>query len=181
MHKAFKEILFSEEEIQLKVEEMAKKISNDYRNCKEPIVMIGVLKGCLPFFSDLVKKIDIDIRIDYIEASSWNGGLESSGNVKVTKEINTNLEGKNIIIVEDIIDSGITLEKILDFIRDQNPNSMSIATLLDKPSGRDKSIDIKVDYSGFIVPDAFLIGYGLDYKEIYRNVPYVGIIKPEYI
>lgn len=181
MRDIFKEVLFTSEQIQNRISELALQIENDYKHSNQPPVFIGVLKGCLPFYSDLVTKINLDIVVDYVEASSWNGGTESTGIVNMKRGVDFNIEGRDVVIVEDIIDSGITLVEIIKYIKTLNPNSIKIVTLLDKPSGRKENLDLVVDYNGFIVPDAFLIGYGLDYKDIYRNVREIGIIKDELI
>lgn len=177
----FKNILYSKEEIENKVLSLSKKIEIDYSSSTNPPVFIGVLKGCLPFLSDLTKNINLDIILEYIEASSWEGGTESTGSVKITKELSTDLTGKDILIVEDIIDSGITLEKIVDYLNEKSPKSIKIITLMDKPSGRVSNVNINVDYFGFTVPDEFLVGYGLDYKGLYRNIPAIGVLKDELI
>lgn len=181
MNKCFKEVLFTSEQIQSRISELAIDIKKDYENCEKEPVFVGVLKGCLPFYSDLITKIDMDMVVEYIEASSWNGGTESTGMVTIKRGIEYDIENRDVLIVEDIIDSGITLVKIIEYIKTLNPKSIKVVTLLDKPSGRDENVNLVVDYNGFIVPDAFLIGYGLDYKEIYRNVNEIGIIKDELI
>lgn len=181
MSKIFKEVLFTSEQIQTRIKELAKQIENDFANINKPPVFVGVLKGCLPFYSDLVTNINLDLVVDYIEASSWNGGTQSTGNVIIKRKLDFDIVNRDIVIVEDIIDSGITLVEIVKYIKTLNPKSIKIVTLLDKPSGRKENLDLVVDYNGFIVPDAFLIGYGLDYKDIYRNVKEIGIIKDELI
>lgn len=181
MNKIFKEVLYTNEQIQEKIYQIAKKLENDLQNCSQPPVFVGVLKGCLPFYSDLIVNINLDIIVEYIEASSWNGGTSSTGEVIIKRNIEYDITNRDVIVVEDIIDSGITLDKILKQIQKSNPKSIKVVTLLDKPSNRNKNIDIVADYNGFIVPDAFLVGYGLDYKELYRNVKEIGIIKDNLI
>lgn len=181
MSKIFKEVLFTSDQIQTRISELAKDIEIKFSNTEQPPVFVGVLKGCLPFYSDLVTKINLDMVVEYIEASSWNGGTESSGEVIIKREIDYDISNRDVVICEDIIDSGITLEKIINYVKTLNPKSITIVTLLDKPSGRNGEVTLNVDFNGFIVPDAFLVGYGLDYKELYRNVKEIGIIKDELI
>lgn len=169
------EILISEEQIQDKVEELGQVLS-DYYQDSFPLA-IGVLKGAMPFMADLVKRMDIHLEMDFMDVSSYGNSTVSSGEVKIVKDLDTSVEGRDILIIEDIIDSGMTLSYLVELFRHRRAKSIKIVTLLDKPSGR-KS-DVKADYVGFIVPDAFVVGYGLDYAERYRNLPYVGVLKPE--
>lgn len=170
-----KEVLFSEEEIQQQVRALGEKITLDYEE-KFPL-MVGVLKGAMPFMSDLIKRVNTHLEMDFMDVSSYGNGVVSTGEVKIIKDLNTSVEGRDVLIVEDIIDSGLTLNYLVDLFHYRKANSVKIVTLLDKPSGR--KVDLRADYAGFIVPEAFVVGYGLDYAERYRNLPYVGVLKPE--
>ena len=167
-------VLISEEELQAKVREMGRKISEDFRG-KNP-VFVGVLKGCFIFMSDLLRYVDIHCTMDFMAVSSYQG-TSSTGAVKINKDLNQDIEGRHIIIVEDILDSGVTLSYLKKYLEVRKPASISIATLLDKPARR--KADVYADYYCFEVPDAFVVGYGLDYNEVYRNLPYIGVLKPE--
>jgi hypoxanthine phosphoribosyltransferase len=175
MHDEILETLISDEAIQSKIKELGSELSEEYKD-RFPLV-IGVLKGALPFMSDLIKRMDIHLEIDFMAVSSYGTSTVSSGQVKIVKDLDTSLEGRDIIIVEDIIDSGLTLSYLVELFNARKAKSVKIVTLLDKPTGR--KIDIKPDKAGFIVPDAFVVGYGLDYMERYRNLPYIGVLKPE--
>lgn len=170
-----KEILVTEEQIQNRVEELAKQLSDEYRE-KNPL-MIGVLKGAVPFFADLVKRMDIFLEIDFMAVSSYGAATRSSGVVKIMKDLDTIIEGRHVIVVEDIVDSGLTLSYLIDLLQRRKPKSLKVVTLLDKPARR--SVNLVPDYTGFTVPDEFVVGYGLDYAERYRNLPYVGVLKPK--
>ncbi|MBQ2960612.1 MAG: hypoxanthine phosphoribosyltransferase [Oscillospiraceae bacterium] len=167
-------VLISEEELQAKVREMGQKISEDFRG-KNPL-FVGVLKGCFIFMSDLLRNVDIHCTMDFMAVSSYSG-TSSTGAVKINKDLNQDIEGRHIIIVEDILDSGVTLSYLKKYLEVRKPASISIATLLDKPARR--KADVYADYFCFEVPDAFVVGYGLDYNEVYRNLPYIGVLKPE--
>mgnify|MGYP003375626979 FL=1 len=168
-------VLISEEEIRAKVKEMGKKITEDYKNSN--LMLVTVLKGAVVFLADVMREIDVPAEIDFMVVSSYGAGVKSSGVVKIVKDLDVPLEGKDILIVEDILDSGLTLSYIKELLASRGPKSIRIATLLDKPSRR--KVDLQADYVGFSVPDEFVIGYGLDYDEKYRNLPYIGILKPE--
>lgn len=175
MHSDVKSILISKEQIMEKVAEMGRAITADYQG--KDLVLITVLKGAVVFLADLMRCIDTHTEIDFMVVSSYGAGVKSSGVVKIVKDIDVPLEGKDVLIVEDILDSGITLNHIKTLLESRNPASIRIATLLDKPARR--SVPLQADYVGFVVPDEFVIGYGLDYDEKYRNLPYIGILKPE--
>ncbi|NLK94596.1 MAG: hypoxanthine phosphoribosyltransferase [Clostridiales bacterium] len=175
MQNEIEKILYTEEQIQEKVKEIANLINKDYKD-KNPL-LIGVLKGAFLFTADLVKRINIHCNVDFMIASSYGNSTTSSGNVKILKDIDYSLEGRDILIVEDIIESGISLDYLVNYLKERKANSVEITTLLDKPSRRKK--DVYVKYVGFTVPDEFLVGYGLDYAERYRNLPYIGTLKPE--
>ena len=168
-------VLLSEDEIREKVRELGGKITADYKNSN--LMLVTVLKGAVVFLADLIRQIDVPAEIDFMVVSSYGSGVKSSGVVKIVKDLDVPLAGKDILIVEDILDSGLTLSYIKELLESRGPRSIRIATLLDKPSRR--KVDLQADYIGFSVPDEFVIGYGLDYDEKYRNLPYIGILKPE--
>ena len=170
------ETIFADEE-QLKglVARIGAEITADYQG-KEPL-FVGVLRGCFVFMADLVRACDLPCAVDFMVVSSYGKGTKSSGTVKIIKDLTENIEGRDVIIVEDILDSGNTLYNLKNLLQTRNPASIRIATLLDKPERR--TADIKADYVGFEIPDAFVVGYGLDYQEKYRNLPYIGVLKPE--
>lgn len=175
MIKDLKEILLEESVIGEKIKEMGQRISKDYEN--KDLVMVGVLKGSVMFMSDLMKVITIPCCMDFMAVSSYGAATETSGIVRILKDLDYQIEGKDILIVEDIIDSGVTLKYLLEYLKARKPASVEIACLLNKPERRRVEIDVK--YQGFEVPDYFLVGYGLDYDERYRNLPCVGILKEE--
>ncbi len=168
-------VLLSEDEIREKVRELGGKITADYKNSN--LMLVTVLKGAVVFLADLMRQIDVPAEIDFMVVSSYGSGVKSSGVVKIVKDLDVPLAGKDILIVEDILDSGLTLSYIKELLESRGPRSIRIDTLLDKPSRR--KVDLQADYIGFSVPDEFVIGYGLDYDEKYRNLPYIGILKPE--
>lgn len=174
MDKDIESILFSEEQLQECVKRIAGEITRDFQG-REP-VFVCVLKGSFVFFADLVRRVELKSRVDFIAASSYGGGSTTTGNVKITKDLSTNVEGRDVIVVEDIIDSGLTLSFLKNFLQQKNPASVSLVTLLDKPERR--RVELKPDYVGFQIPDKFVVGYGLDYAEQYRYLPYVGVLKP---
>ena len=174
MEKDIQSVLITEEALQAKVREIGAKISEDYKG-KTPI-FVGVLKGCFVFMSDLVRSVSINCSMDFMAVSSYSG-TKTTGAVKINKDLSEDICGKDVIIVEDILDSGVTLNYLKNYLMVRRPASIRIVTLMDKPSRR--KADVYADYSCFEVPDAFVVGYGLDYNEKYRNLPYVGILKPE--
>ena len=170
------EVLVSEAEIDAKVRELGARIASDHGD--RPLTLVSVLKGSLPFMADLMRAIPIPVRIDLMEVSSYGGtSTESSGLVRILKDLSASIEGEDVLIVEDIIDTGLTLNYLLRYLRGKNPRSLRICTLLDKPARR--LVDIPVDYVGFTIPDQFVVGYGLDYGEFYRNLRFVGVLRPE--
>ncbi len=174
MNNAIGEVMISQKELEEKIEELGKKITMDYKG--KEILVIGVLKGACIFLSDLIKKIDNDkLSIDFMAVSSYGASTKSTGVVRIIKDLDTSIEGKNVLIVEDIIDTGLTLHYLFDNLKSRNPESLKICTLLDKPERRE--IDITADYAGFQVPNKFIVGYGLDYEERYRNLPYITCLK----
>ncbi len=174
MKRDIQEVLISEEELQAAVKKIGDQISKDFEG-KDPI-FIGVLKGCWIFMADLMRYVTINCSVDFMSVSSYSG-TTSTGAVKITKDLNEDIEGRHIIIVEDILDSGVTLNYLKNYLEVRKPASITIATLMDKPARR--KADVYADYSCFEVPDAFVVGYGLDYNERYRNLPYIGVLKSE--
>jgi hypoxanthine phosphoribosyltransferase len=168
-------VLYSEEEIVSKTKELGEQLTKDYEG-KNPL-LIGVLKGSVPFMAELIKHIDTHVEIDFMVVYSYHGGTQSSGEVKILKDVNTNIEGRDVIFIEDIIDTGRTLKYLRDMFKYRKANSVKIATLFDKPEGR--VVDIEADYVCYDVPNEFIVGFGLDYAERYRNLPYVGVLKEE--
>ena len=166
-------ILFTQEQIWRRAEELGQRISEDYAG--EKVVLIGTLKGAIPFMADLMKNISMDIEIDFVAASSYGSGTESSGEVILKHDITLDLEGKHVILVEDIIDTGNTIKALKAYLQKRGPKSVSICTLLDKPARR--VVDVKGDYIGFVVEDLFIVGYGLDYDQKYRNLPYISYLE----
>ena len=168
-------VLLNEEELHQKVKELGAQISKDYAG--KPLLVLGILKGSFIFMADLVREITIPCQVEFMAVSSYHSGVKTSGVVKIIKDIDINPTESNILVVEDILDSGLTLSYLRDLLLRRGAVDLKIAALLDKPSGR--KTDIQADYCGFEVPDAFLVGYGLDYAEKYRTLPYVGILDPK--
>jgi hypoxanthine phosphoribosyltransferase len=176
LHADIAEILLTEEQISTRVAELGSRISADYQG--RTLTLVSVLKGSLPFMADLMRAIDLPLRIDLMEVSSYGGATtESSGLVRILKDLSASIAGEDVLIVEDIIDTGLTLNYLIRYLRGKNPATLRICTLLDKPARR--LVEIPVDYIGFQIPDQFVIGYGLDFGEVYRNLRYVGVLKPE--
>ena len=169
------QVLLTEEQIKKRVKELAHEISRDYYG-RVP-VLVSVLKGGILFLSDLMRELTVDHEIDFMSVSSYDGGVESSGIVRIIADLSINVEGKDVIIVEDIVDTGLTLDYIRHILLARHPKSLRICALLDKRARR--KIDVPIDYVGFVVPDEFVIGYGLDYQEKYRNLPYIAILELE--
>ena len=170
-----KKVLFSAEEIKTRVAELGKILTEDYKN-KNPL-LICPLKGSIKFFSDIVREIKIPCEIDFMTVSSYNSNTVSSGEIKILKDLTENINGRHVLIIEDIIDTGLTLYNLKKMLSSRNPESLKICTLLDKPSRR--IADIKGDYCGFVIPDKFVVGYGMDLNEKYRNLPFIGIYESE--
>ncbi|MBO4391905.1 MAG: hypoxanthine phosphoribosyltransferase [Clostridia bacterium] len=169
-------VFLSEKDIKEKVAELGKQISEDYRGSDKNLLVISILKGSVIFLSDLIRNIDVDLSIDFMVISSYGRSTTSKGNVKIIKDLDINISNYDLLIVEDILDSGYTLSKLLEILKVRKPKSLKICTLLDKPDRRVVNVDL--DYCGFTVPDEFIVGYGLDYDEKYRNLPYIGILEP---
>ncbi|HBF39914.1 MAG TPA: hypoxanthine phosphoribosyltransferase [Firmicutes bacterium] len=175
MNQDIKEVLFSKEMIDQRVQEIGSKITKDYQ--MKDLVLVGILKGGVPFLADLIRAIDLPLEYDLMAVSSYGASTKSSGTVKIMKDLDMGIEGRDVIIVEDIIDTGLTLHYLLQNIRSRRPTSLKVATMLDKPSQR--KMQIQPEYNGFEIPDVFVVGYGLDYAGKYRNLPFIGILKEE--
>jgi hypoxanthine phosphoribosyltransferase len=165
------EELISEKVIKNRVRELGKQIEKDYKG-KGDIILLGLLRGSVVFLADLAREIDLEAKIDFMVVSSYGNSMESSREVRINKDLEEDIRNKNVIIVEDIIDTGYTLEKVKDYLQLKSPSSLEICTLLDKPERREVSVDVK--YVGFKIPDVFVIGYGIDYAQKHRNLPYIG-------
>lgn len=174
LEKDIERVLVSREEIKARCEELGSQLTAEYQD-KNPLV-VGVLKGSIHFMADIVREMDCYLELDFMDVSSYGAATVSSGEVKILKDLDTNVEGRDLLIVEDIIDSGRTLAYLVDLFKYRKARSVKIVTLLDKPEGR--VVNIEADYVGFDVPNEFVVGYGLDYIEQYRNLPYVGVLKP---
>ena len=168
-------VLLSEEEVDKRINEIGKQISKDYEG--KNIHLICVLKGGVFFMCELAKRIDVPVSMDFMAISSYGSDTQSSGVIKIVKDLDESITGKDVLVIEDIVDSGRTLSYLLEMLKDRKPNSLRLCTLLDKPDRR--VIDVDVDYTGFQIPDEFVVGYGLDYAQKYRNLPYIGIVHLE--
>ncbi len=175
MENDIKTVLFTAEDLEQRIQQLGRQISQDYAG--KEIIMIGVLRGAVIFMADLARAIKVPVTLDFMAVSSYGSGTESSGVVRILKDLNEDVADKHLLIVEDIIDSGLTLKYLWNNLKSRRPASIRICTLLNKPERR--KADVKVDYNGFDIPDEFVVGYGLDFAEKYRNLPYIGILKPE--
>ena len=175
VEKDIQKVLISEEEIHERVQAVGRQITEDYRGKR--LFCLGVLKGCFIFMADLLRSVDLPCTMDFMAVSSYGNGTTNTGAVKITKDLSFDIEGQDILIVEDILDSGATLHYLTHYLENRNPASIRIATLLDKPSRR--KAPVSPNYCCFTVPDEFVVGYGLDYAERYRNLPYIALLKPE--
>ena len=176
MENMIKEVLLTEEQIQAKVEELAQTLSREYAD-KDP-VFVGVLKGVVIFYADMLKHINTPCQMDFMWISSY-GSCTTSGKMVVKQDISCDIKGRHVVILEDIFDTGNSLQYTYDYLLSKEPASLKICTLLDKPERRNPSVTIQPDYTGFVIPNEFVVGYGLDFDEHYRNLPYIGILKPE--
>ena len=167
------QVMISQEQVLEKVKEMAQLLNERYHG--EPVYLVGILKGRVFFMCDLAKYLTMPVTMDFMKVSSYGDGTESSGNISIDMDLTASIEGKNVLIVEDIIDTGRTLEKLMKILGERNPKTLTMCTLLDKPSRRTQ--DIQADYTGFEIDDLFVVGYGLDYAQQYRNLPYIGVIQ----
>lgn len=177
LNKDIKEVIISEKELENRIKEMGKEITEHYNNDDE-IIMIGILRGAVLFMSDLARNINLHLTFDFMDVSSYGESTTSSGVVRIIKDLEENIENRHVLIAEDIMDTGLTLKHVVEMLKTRNPASIKIATLLDKPDRRVQK-KITADFNGFEVPDEFVVGYGLDYAEKYRNLPYIGILKEE--
>ena len=169
------EVLIDEQAIAAKVRELGTAITDDYRG--KDLVLVSILKGALPFLADLMRQMPIPLALDFLEVSSYGDATESSGNVRILKDLAKPIEGREVVVVEDILDTGHTLSYVIEHLHSKQPRSVRLCTLLDKPARR--IVPIQIDYRGFEIPDKFVVGYGLDYAERYRNLPFIGVLKPE--
>ena len=167
--------LIGEEELKERVRELGEQITRDYQG--KNLLLVSVLKGSIAFMADLMRAIDLPCAIDFLSVSSYGAGTTTSGEVRILKDLDSTLEGRDVLVVEDILDSGVTLSFLLKNLSARQPRSIRLCTLLDKPERR--KVDIRPDYVGAVVPDEFIVGYGLDYAEKYRNLPFIGVLKPE--
>lgn len=168
-------ILISQDEIKEKVKELGQLITKDYKD--KDLMVIGILKGCIVFLSDLIREINLPLTMDFMVVSSYGSSTKSSGVVRIVKDLEKDIAGKDILIVEDIVDTGLTLSYLVEYLKSRNASSVKICTLLEKPDRRKAEVDL--EYVGFHIPDEFVVGYGLDYAELYRNLPFVCVLKPE--
>lgn len=175
MHKDIEEVLITQRQLQQKVEELGRQITHDYEG-RSPLLLLCVLKGALMFLADLARAINLPLEMDFMVVSSYGSATESSGVVRILKDLEEPIAGKHVLLVEDIVDSGLTLHYLLEVLRTRNPASLRVCTLIDKVKERQKAVI--ADYTGFQVADRFVVGYGLDYAQHYRNLPYVGVLKP---
>ena len=164
------EKMISEGDLQARIREVAKEIEKDYEG--KDLICVGLLKGSIMFMADLLKNVELDLAMDFMKVSSYHGGTDSTGVVKILKDVDEDLTGKDVLIIEDIIDTGLTLESVKKFLMSKQPKSVKVCSLLDKPSRR--KVEMVGEYIGFEIPDEFVVGYGLDYDELYRNLPYIG-------
>ena len=171
IHRRNVQVLISEGEILRRVQEMARHLEGDYKG--KELIVVGLLKGACPFLADLARAVDLDIRMDFMKVSSYGSGRESSGNVKIALDIDSDIDGKHVLVVEDIVDTGQTLAVVIKHLQASNPASVRVCSLLDKPSRR--KVDVSADYVGFTIEDYFVVGYGMDLDGLYRNLPYVGV------
>ena len=176
MHNDIEKILLSEQQIQARIQELGEVLTKEYAD-KNPVI-VGVLKGVVVFYADMIRHIQVPCQLDFMWLSSY-AGTDSTGKMLVRQDVSADIEGRHVLILEDIFDTGNSLEFTVNHLKKQNPASIKICTLLDKPERRRPGVTLKADYVGFTIPNAFVVGYGLDYNEKYRNLPYVGILKPE--
>lgn len=176
MHNDIEKILLSEQQIQARIQELGEVLTKEYAD-KNPVI-VGVLKGVVVFYADMIRHIQVPCQLDFMWISSY-AGTDSTGKMLVRQDVTADIEGRHVLILEDIFDTGNSLEFTVNHLKKQNPASIKICTLLDKPERRRPGVTVQADYVGFTIPNAFVVGYGLDYNEKYRNLPYVGILKPE--
>ncbi len=175
MEKMIAKVLISEDTLKKRVAELGQQITNDCRD--KDLLIIGILKGAVPFLADLIREIKVPLRYDFMAVSSYGNSMRSSGEVRILKDLDSSVEDRHVLVVEDIVDTGLTLKYLKENLARRHPLSLKIVTLLDKPERRE--VEIHPDYNGFVIPNEFVVGYGLDFNEMYRNLPYVGVLKPE--
>ncbi|MDX5628555.1 MULTISPECIES: hypoxanthine phosphoribosyltransferase [unclassified Brenneria] len=171
------EVMISEQEVRTRVTELGREISEHYRDSGSDMVLVGLLRGSFIFMADLCRAIDVSHEVDFMTASSYGSGMSTTRDVKILKDLDEDIRGKDVLIVEDIIDSGNTLSKVREILQLRSPKSLAICTLLDKPQRRE--VDVQVEWVGFAIPDEFVVGYGIDYAQHYRHLPYVGKVIPQ--
>ncbi|MFP5504471.1 MAG: hypoxanthine phosphoribosyltransferase [Candidatus Sericytochromatia bacterium] len=176
MRDKIEQVLLSEQQIADRVRELGEQLTRDYQD-KQNLLLIGVLRGVAVFFGDIMRQVDLELDIDFLSVSSYGSSTRSSGVVRILKDLDESITGRHVVIIEDIIDSGLTLSYLVRLLQERRPASLEICTLLDKPSRR--LIEVPVKYVGFTIPDQFVVGYGLDYDQKFRNLPFVGVLKPE--
>lgn len=169
------EIMISEEDVKKRIRELGQELTRDYQN--SDLLVVGILKGCMLFLSDLVRQVNLPLTMDFMVVSSYGTSTKSSGVVRIIKDLERDIENKDVLIIEDIVDTGLTLSYLMENLKSRNPKSVKVCSLLDKPERRKVKVDIA--YTGFSIPDKFVVGYGLDYAEVYRNLPFVCVLKPE--
>ncbi|MGL5296278.1 MAG: hypoxanthine phosphoribosyltransferase [Culicoidibacterales bacterium] len=178
MMRDIEKVLITHEEIVQKSQEMGQQITGDFKMCTDqPLLLVGLLKGSVPFMSELLKSIDLMLEIDFMDVSSYHGGTQSTNDVRILRDLETSVTGRHVLIIEDIVDTGQTLKKVVGMLESRGAASVKVASLLDKPEGRKVVLD--ADYVGFTIPNEFVVGYGLDYNELYRNLPFIGILKAD--
>ena len=175
MNNDIERVIYDQQEIDQRVSELAEQLNHDYAG-KRDVVVVAVLTGAIMFTMDLYKRFDLYAHIDFVDVSSYQGGTSSTGSVKLLHDLKNDIKGKDVIVCEDIVDTGRTLKFLIDLLKDRGANSIKICSIFDKPAGR--VVDVQADYVGFDVPNEFLVGYGLDYQGLYRNLPYIGVLKP---
>ncbi|WP_295731710.1 hypoxanthine phosphoribosyltransferase [uncultured Limosilactobacillus sp.] len=175
MNNDIERVIYDQQEIDQRVQELAEQLNHDYAG-KKDVVVVAVLTGAIVFAMDLYKRLDLYAHIDFVDVSSYQGGTSSTGSVKLLHDLKNDIRGKDVIICEDIVDTGRTLKFLIDLLKGRGANSIKICSIFDKPEGR--VVNVRADYVGFDVPNEFLVGYGLDYQGLYRNLPYIGVLKP---
>ncbi len=175
MQELMEKVLINSEEIQKRIRDLGKKISRDYKG--KEVLLVCVLKGAFVFLADLIRAMEVPLKVDFIACSSYGSSTESSGVVRILKDLDYPVEGKHILLIEDIVDTGLTLNYILSLLKERRPKSLKVCALLDKPERR--VVPVKIDYLGFKIPNEFVVGYGLDYNGQYRNLPFIGVLKKE--
>lgn len=176
MENDIKKVLYTHEEIVAKSKELGTKITNDYKECDNTLMLVGLLRGSVPFLAELMMHIKIHVETDFMDVSSYEG-MESTGDIKILKDLDSSVKGRDVLIVEDIIDTGRTLQTVMKMLRQRGAKTVRVVSLLDKPDGR--KVELEGDYIGFTIPKEFVVGYGLDFNELYRNLPFIGVLKEE--